>query len=132
MARYLFEIGVAPQAFATFVQHPQDRAQANRPLLTAVGGPLETYDIAVGHSTVSLVAQLPDEMSVQARTRAVLAGGAVTSVKSNAILTASEAVEARRKAGTLGYRPPSSSSCGFLGAVVRNDTRKKAGGERSS
>jgi uncharacterized protein with GYD domain len=105
MARYLFEVSVVPQAFATLITNPQDRAQANRPLFEAVGGTLEAYYFAVGQSLFYLVAEIPDEASVGALTMAILAGGAVASVKSTAILTAAEAVEAMRKAATLGYRP---------------------------
>jgi len=108
MARYLFEIGVAPQAFAALVKEPQDREQANRQLFEAAGGTLEAYYFAVSRSTFYLVAQLPDTVSVAALTMAILASGALTSVQSTAILTAPEAVEAMQKAGTLGYRPPSS------------------------
>jgi hypothetical protein len=57
---------------------------------------------------VYVLAQIPNEVSVEALTMATLAGGAVTSVKSTAILTAAEAVEAMQKASTLGYQPPSS------------------------
>jgi uncharacterized protein with GYD domain len=108
MARYLFEIGIAPQAVAAMVKNPHDRAQATRPVFEAVGGTLEGYYVAVGQSTVYVLAQIPNEVSVEALTMATLAGGAVTSVKSTAILTAAEAVEAMQKASTLGYQPPSS------------------------
>jgi uncharacterized protein with GYD domain len=108
MARYLVEVGVTPQAFQAFVKNPQDRAQAIRPIVESLGGTLEEYYFGVGQSTVYLLAQLPDEVSVEALTMAVMASGAITSIKSTAILTAAEAVEAMKKASDVGYRPPSS------------------------
>ena len=108
MARYLFEIGIAPQVFSTMIKNPHDRAEATQPMFEALGGKLEEYYFAVGQSTVYAVAQIPEEVSLEALTMAVLAGGAVTSVKSTAILTAAEAVVAMKKAGDIVYRPPSS------------------------
>jgi len=45
---------------------------------------------------------------VEALTMAVLASGAVASIKCTGILTSAEAVEAMKAAGNVGYRPPSS------------------------
>jgi uncharacterized protein with GYD domain len=107
MARYLLEVGIVPNMFSALIQNPQDRAQANRPVFEAVGGKLHEYYFAVGTNTVYVVAEIPDEVSVEALTMAVLAGGTVTAIKSTAILTAAEAMEAMKKASALGYRPPS-------------------------
>ena len=108
MTRYLYEAALTPQAFAGFIKNPQDRAQTFRTLYEAVGGKLEEYYFAVGQNTVYVVGQFPDEIAVEALGMAVMAGGAVTSVKATAILTAAEAVEAMKKAGSIGYKPPSS------------------------
>ena len=108
MARYLFEMGIAPHAFSTMLQNPQDRLQATRPVFEAVGGKLEEYYFAVGQHIVYTLGEVPDLISLEALTMAVLAGGAVTSIKCIAILTATEVMEAMKKAQTLGYRPPTS------------------------
>lgn len=106
MARYLLQVSIAPQAFATLIRNPNDRAEAIRPIFEAVGGRLEEYYFAVGESTVYVLGDVPDHVSVEALTMAVLAGGAVTSVKFTALLTAKEAVDAMKKAGEVTYRPP--------------------------
>jgi uncharacterized protein with GYD domain len=108
MARYLFEIAVAPQAFGAMIKNPHNRAEATRPAFEALGGTLEEYYFAVGQNTVYTVAQFPDEVTVEAITMAVLAGGAVTSIKSTAVLTAAEALVAMQKASDTVYEPPSS------------------------
>ena len=107
MARYLFEVGVTPKTFESLIKNPQDRAQATRPVFEAFGGSLEEYYFAVGQTTIYTLAEMPDEVSVEAMTMAVLAGGAVASIKVTAILTAAEAIEAMERAGEGGYRPPS-------------------------
>ena len=110
MARYLFEIKLAPQAFAAFVKDPGDRLQANQAVVESVGGKLIEYYFGVGSSSVYTIMELPNEVSAQAVTMAVLAGGAVTSVSSTGIITSAEAVDAMKMAGGAGYRPPSSES----------------------
>ena len=106
MARYLYEVGLKPEAFAALINNPQDRAEVLGPMFESMGGKLEEYYCAVGHSIVFAIAQLPDEVSAHALTAAVLAGGAVTSSKVTAILTSAEAIEAFKKAAKAGYSPP--------------------------
>jgi uncharacterized protein with GYD domain len=107
MARYLVEVGVTPEAFGTMMKNPQDRAKATRPVFEAFGGSLDEYYFAVGQATIYCVAEMPDEISIEAMTIAVLAGGAVTSTKFTPILTAAEAMEAMERAAEGMYRPPS-------------------------
>ena len=106
MARYLMQITLVPQAFAALVQNPDNRAEAVRPIFEAVGGKLEEYYFAVGENTVYVLSEIPDQLSLEALTMAVLAGGVVTSTKATAILTAKEAVDAMKKAKDVAYRPP--------------------------
>jgi uncharacterized protein with GYD domain len=108
MNRYLFELDLAPQAFAAFAKNPGDRFQANKAVAESVGGRLVEYYFAVGSDTVYTIMELPDPVSAEAVTMAVLAGGAVTSARCVCILTAAEAVAAMELAGAAGYRPPSS------------------------
>lgn len=107
MARYLLEVEVTPEAFATMMESPQDRAKATRPVFEAFGGRLDEYYFAAGQKTVYLIGEMPDQVSIEATTIAVLAGGAVDSIKFTPILTAAEAVEAMEKAADAMYRPPS-------------------------
>ena len=56
---------------------------------------------------VFVIYELPDDIAVEALIMAVLAGGAVTSAKTTAIITSAEAVEAMKKAAEIIYNPPS-------------------------
>ena len=107
MARYLFQLCIKPEVYATMMQNPQDRGEATRPLFEAVGGRMEEYYFAVGENTVYVLCEVPDPATVEALTMAVLAGGAVTSTKVTGILTAHEAIDVMKKAGDIVYRPPS-------------------------
>ncbi len=106
MARYLIQVSYTTQGISDLVKNPQDRAAAVRPLLEGLGGKLESFDYAFGDYDAVLIAELPDNVSMVALSMAVSASGAVGSLKTTALIPMNEAVEAMRKAGTVGYRPP--------------------------
>jgi uncharacterized protein with GYD domain len=108
MNRYLFEMQLAPQAFAAFVKNPSDRRQANAAVAEALGGTLGEYYFAVGSNTIYTIMEMPDHVSVEAAAMSVLTGGVVTGMKCVGILTAAEAVAAMEMAGGAGYRAPAS------------------------
>ena len=88
------------------VTNPQNRAEAIRPMVEAVGARLEALYFAVGDASGYLIMESPDEVGVEALTIAVQASGAVNFTKASIVLTAEEVVEAARRAGSVEYRPP--------------------------
>jgi uncharacterized protein with GYD domain len=106
MAKYLSEMSLTPQAFQAVVQNPQNRADAVRPMIQAIGGQLDEYYFVVGENKVLVLLDMPDDVSVEAITMAVMAGGAINSAKAYRLMTAAEAVEAMRKAKDVTYKPP--------------------------
>lgn len=107
MAKYLWEVGLTPgQTFQTLIQNPQNRAEATRPILQAMGGGLDEYYFVVGGDKVFVLMDVPDDASLEAITMAVMAGGAVTSVKAHRLMTAADAVEAMQRAKDVTYKPP--------------------------
>ena len=106
MARYLIQVSYTTQGVSDLVKNPQDRAAAVRPLFEGLGGKLESFDYAFGDYDVVIIAELPDNVSMVALSMAVSASGAVGSLKTTVLIPIVEAVEAMRKAGTVGYQPP--------------------------
>ena len=107
MTRYLSEISLSPQALDAFIKNPSNRAEAVRPMFESVGGTLVEYYFGVGQGKVYVIYELPDDTSLAALSMAVLAGGAGTSFKTTAIITAAEAVDVMKQAGEIAYTPPS-------------------------
>ena len=108
MARYLIQVSLKPEVYATMIKNPQDREEAVRPLFETAGGKLEEYYFAIGENTVYIIAEIPDQTNVGAFCMATLASGAVTSFKATALQTAQEAVNVMKKAAEVAYRPPTS------------------------
>jgi uncharacterized protein with GYD domain len=102
----LVQAGYTPQACAAMVKSPQDRLEPVRQVVERLGGKLPSMYFAFGEYDVVGVAEMPDNVSAAAFSLALSAGGAVRTVKTTPLITMQEGVEAFRKAGQAGYRPP--------------------------
>jgi uncharacterized protein with GYD domain len=108
MAYYLIQVSYNNQGISDLVKNPQDRSTAIRSVIEGMGGRIESFYFAFGDYDAVVIAELPDNASAAAFAMAVGAGGAMRSYKTTVLIPTAEAVEAMRKASTLGYRPPSS------------------------
>jgi len=106
MTRYLIEETISSQAAAAVMKNLEDRTEVIRPIFESVGGKLEHYYVAYNENTVYLLAEIPDQESLAAILWAFQAGGGPISLKATPLMTAMEAVDVLKKAGGLGYRPP--------------------------
>jgi uncharacterized protein with GYD domain len=106
MPRYLIQESYANQGISDLVKNPSDRAVVARSVIEKLGGKLVSADFAFGEYDAVLIVDLPDNVAMAAFSMAVGAGGAVRSFKTTVLIPMDEAVEAMRKAGTVGYRPP--------------------------
>ncbi len=108
MARYLFQAAYTPEAWAAQINNPQNRVEAIRPVIERLGGRLESAYYAFGDYDVIFIVEVPDNVSAAALSLAVNAGGALKAVRTTPLMTIEEGMEALRKAGGAGYRPPGS------------------------
>lgn len=106
MPIYLIQASYTTQGVSALVNKPEDREAVLRSLVEGMGGRLESMYYAFGDFDVILIVELPDNVTVAAFSMAVGASGAVTNLKTTVLLPMSEGVEAARKAGSVGYRPP--------------------------
>jgi uncharacterized protein with GYD domain len=106
MGTYLIQAAYTPEAWATLVDHPQDRSRPVQAMIENVGGRLDAFYFAFGDYDVVSIAELPDDVTAAAMTIAVSAGGSVKSIKTTPLLTAQGALDALRRAGSVGYEPP--------------------------
>jgi uncharacterized protein with GYD domain len=107
MAQYMVQVAYSTEGWAALVKAPQDRIAAVTPAVQKLGGKLEHAWFSFGDYDVVLVVDMPDAVSVAALAVAFAAGGALKGVKTTPLLTGAQGLEAMRKAGQAGYRPPS-------------------------
>ena len=109
MSYYLMQVAYTPEGWKTLVKSPQNRVEAVRPSIEGLGGKIENAWYSFGEYDVTLILQMPDNVSAAALSIAFAAGGALKTVKTTPLLTATEAMEAMKKASTAGYRAASAS-----------------------
>jgi uncharacterized protein with GYD domain len=107
MPHYMVQAGYTPDAWGGLVKSPQDRAEALRPAIEALGGRLVSFYMSFGEYDALVIAEMPDNISAAAVSIAAAAGRAVKAIKTTPLMTVQESMEAMRKAGQAGYRPPS-------------------------
>ena len=106
MPHYLIRASYTPEGWAALVKNPQNRREALRPVIEAAGGRLDAFYYAFGEDDAFLLVELPDNVSAAAISMSVAASGAVKFTATTPLMTAEEAVEAMKRAGRAGYRPP--------------------------
>lgn len=106
MARYLIQASYSTQGISDLVKNPQDRSATVRPVVERLGGRIESFDFAFGDYDIVAIMEAPDNVSAAALAMAVGAGGALSAYKTTVLIPMEEALEAMRKAGGAGYRPP--------------------------
>jgi uncharacterized protein with GYD domain len=87
------------------IRNPQDRSAAIKAPVEKLGGRVERFWLSFGDYDVIGVVEMPDSVSAAAFSMAVAAGGACRSLKTTPLLSATEGLEAMKKAATCGYQP---------------------------
>lgn len=107
MPWYMAEINYQPEHVRAMLQEPQDRSEAGRKLIEALGGKLHHYFFVLGESQIIVIAELPDDVAMQAGALAVIGIGGSASYKTTKLLTVADAMEGMRKAGQVTgvYKP---------------------------
>jgi uncharacterized protein with GYD domain len=104
MPFFCHQVSYTKEAWARLMQNPQDRLEAVRAPIEKLGGKMHTSFFAFGPFDVLAITEFPDNISAAAISIAFAAGGAVSNIQTTPLLTAAQAVEALRKAGTCGYK----------------------------
>jgi len=106
MNYYLVQAAYTTEAVAGLIKNPQNRRDPVRKAVEKLGGSLVDFWFAFGDYDVVAVGQFPDNVSAAAFSMAISAGGAIKAFKTTPLMTAEEAMEAMKKAGKAGYKPP--------------------------
>ena len=105
MALYMYQVSYTSEAVAAQVKEPQDRIEAIRPVLEAMGGKLVAAGYPFGEYDAVVLFEA-DDTTAAAFALAIAAGGAARSAKTTRLLSGQEWIESLRKAQGSQYRPP--------------------------
>ena len=106
MNYYLVQAAYEAETVANLIKNPQNRTDPVQKAVEKLGGSLVGFWFAFGDYDVVAINQLPDNVSAAALSMAIAAGGALKAYKTTPLMTAEEAMEAMKKAGKTGYKPP--------------------------
>jgi uncharacterized protein with GYD domain len=106
MALYLTRFSYTPETWARLSQKPEDRRDAAREYIEAVGGKLHGFWYAFGEYDAYSLLEAPDNVSIAAVAMAISGGGALSKYETTVLLTVEETMDAMRKAHDIKYRPP--------------------------
>lgn len=106
MAHYLLQVAYTPDAWAGLIKNPQDRVKALTPMVEKMGGRFVSAYFSFGEYDIVSVLEFPGNVDAAAFALAAAAGGAVRALKTTPLLTTAEGLDAMKKAGTSGYKPP--------------------------
>ena len=110
MASYLLQVGYTPEAWSAMIQSPQDRSAAIKAPVEKLGGKVERFWLSFGDYDIIGIIDMPDSVSAAAFSMAIAAGGACRTVRTTPLLSATEGIEAMKKAATCGYQPVTRSA----------------------
>jgi uncharacterized protein with GYD domain len=105
MPLYIYQAAYTPESIAAQIKEPQDRLEAVRPALEALGGKIVVGGYPFGEYDVLVVIEAPDDTTAASFALAVAAGGAAKSAKTTRLLSGQEWIESLRKAQSSQYRP---------------------------
>src|SRR4030095_10248078 len=99
MPQFLLQAAYTRDAWPAMVKSPQNRLEAVRPVIEKLGGKIDGGWLSFGEYDVTVICQLPNNVSAAAFSMAASAGGAVKAVKTTPLMSMEEAIEAMRMAG---------------------------------
>ena len=105
MPSYLLQASYTPEALASLVKNPRNRAEVIHGLVEGLGGKVVGTWLAFGEYDVVVIADMPDSVSAAAMALAAGAGGSLRSTKTTALLSADEGVAALKQASSAAYTP---------------------------
>ena len=106
MPLYLTRFSYTPETWARLTQNPEDRRDAARQYIEAVGGKLHGFWYAFGTHDGYNLWEAPDNVSMAAVALAIGGGGALSSFETTVLLSVDETLDALRKAEQIKYRAP--------------------------
>jgi uncharacterized protein with GYD domain len=105
MPSYLVQVSYSTESLAALIKKPQNRVEVVSKSVEKLGGKIEGGWFSFGDYDVTVIVEMPDNVSAAALSMAFGAGGGCKSVKTTPLISMEESQLAMKKAGTSGYKP---------------------------
>ena len=108
MARYLTQFAYTSEAWKALTHNPVDRTEVLRALGEKLGARVIDLYYSFGEWDGLVITEAPDDTTVAALVMAAVSPGHIKAIQTTRLLTADEALQAMRKAGSATYTAPKS------------------------
>ena len=106
MPLYMTQASYTSETWASQLQNPQNRAEQLQAVLETNGGRLLGFYYAFGEYDAVVIYEAPDNVNTSSVVLAAVASGSFKALKTTVLMSPEEGLEAMRRAGGTGYRPP--------------------------
>ncbi len=106
MQIYITQFSYTTEAWQAFMKNPEDRTGILKAMIEKLGGRLICLYYCFGDYDGVAIAEYPDSVSAATACLSAISGGHVKEMKTTALLSASEMVQAMKKAGAIVYPAP--------------------------
>ena len=103
---FLTRFSYTPETWARLREQPEDRTEAVRASMEAVGGRLHGLWYAIGEYDGVALWEAPSRVSVASSLVATNAAGAHSRLETTVLLTVDEVLEALKQSAAVAYRAP--------------------------
>jgi len=106
MALYMTQFAYTAEAWAALAKNPVDRSSGIDTIFQGVGGRLVGLYYCLGEYDGVVITEAPDVNAVTAALIAVVGAGHIKAIRTTALLSPGEMVEALKKSNGLSYGAP--------------------------
>lgn len=110
MSFYLMRFNYTAEAWSRMIKNPEDRRKTAQAVIEKIGGKLHGFWYSFGQHDGLVLIEAPDNISAGAFSVGIAAGGSLRSAETSVLLTVEETIEMLKKAQSIPYTPPGTSS----------------------
>jgi len=105
----MVQASYSQEALQRLIANPAPGGTALKEAAEKFGGKVEATYFAFGEFDIVVILQLPDDITIAQAVMGVRSRGGVTRLKTTVLIPPEDGVEAMKRAGDAGYRPPARS-----------------------
>lgn len=106
MPTFLFRFSYTPETWAALMANPEDRSDAAREYVEAIGGEMHGFWYSFGEYDGHMIFDAPDEIAAAGVSLAVSAGGAMSAVDTTVLMTVDDTLKSLERGHAIKYRKP--------------------------
>ena len=109
MSYYLTQASYSSEAWMAQIKNPENRFEKLRPMLDGHVVEIIQAFFAFGEYDLVIIFSAPDEKTIASVLMTVAGSGAISQMKTTALMAIEEGIDALKAAGSVNYSPPTAN-----------------------